>query len=67
MLNHITIMVTTNSDASICPICRFPISRITAMSIKYNTIVRKYDIIIFPPPYLGFPIEEKICILCDKL
>ena len=34
-------MVTTNSDGSICPTCRFPISRITAISTKYSATVRK--------------------------
>jgi len=33
-------MVTTNSDGSICPTCRLPMSRITPSSAKYITTVR---------------------------
>ena len=35
-----TSMVTTNSAGSISPICRLPISRITAMSTRYKMMVR---------------------------
>ena len=45
-----TSMVTTNSEGSICPICRFPMQRITAMRIKYSNTARKYDKIKFATP-----------------
>ena len=36
-----TSMVTTNSDASIWPICRLPMSRMEKISTRYRKIVRK--------------------------
>ena len=36
-----TSMVTTNSEASICPICRLPIIRMDTISTRYKNTVRK--------------------------
>ena len=36
-----TSMVTTNSDASIWPICRLPMSRMERISTRYSSNVRK--------------------------
>jgi hypothetical protein len=38
-----TSMVTTNSDGSICPTCRLPMSRTAKRSSRYRIIVRVND------------------------
>ena len=45
-----TSMVTTNSEGSICPICRLPISRTQKISTRYRMMVRIKDKIKIPSP-----------------